>query len=377
MLAGNDEDGHGVVIKRVGELWGSAINMPTLQLGDVPPGKYVLKFFAAKGVEPKSRTLSVEYVLEVAQNTISVAGDIVGKAAEKINDIKLSFTASMAKTQDKIKEFLDALGNFEQHFRTELDRQEWGGFFDDYKDKANWSQRSSPLSAEGANTPPASIGDVNPHCVVPPAHWCITVSQIQTLLAEVDQQFPHEDPTAYKVVNSIIKPRTRAQTPAQSVSYALLHNPRGIDVSTFMSHAWAEGFKEFGRSIRGNTHGGLWMCFTANPQNWGPSELDKLLGENVYQSPFAIALREADRVVVVRNSTVNVHTRLWCVFELFLAMELNKPITALGPLAPQKVGEPIGSRATCSNPADTAKLRLAIAGKEQKVDTCITDAMRS
>lgn len=67
----------------------------------------------------------------------------------------------------------------------------------------------------------------------------------------------------------------------------------------------------------------MWCCFLANPQNL---DIKELLDVDPKQSPFARALGDAKHVVVVPNRTVSIYTRLWCVYEAFLAVSLGKRI---------------------------------------------------
>jgi len=166
------------------------------------------------------------------------------------------------------------------------------------------------------------------HRCVPPSRWCVSPEQLFDLLDVIEERYPDEDPNVYRVVDEVIKPMTEEH----GCSYALMLNPGGIHVSHFITHAWAEGFKAFTRSLRdASITGGLWICFLANPQTWPSSELAMLLGTNPFMSPFYCALRESDNVIAVRNSNMNMYTRLWCVFELWSAFASGKPIKTTGP----------------------------------------------
>ena len=83
-----------------------------------------------------------------------------------------------------------------------------------------------------------------------------------------------------------------------------------VPVKFFISHAWAEGFKEFCAALMSSSlDGGLWVCFFANPQTWEREQLDSLLGANPRQSPFALALREAEAVGAGNNISTTNHKR--------------------------------------------------------------------
>eukprot|EP00408_Alexandrium_pacificum_P060950 CAMPEP_0171157134 /NCGR_PEP_ID=MMETSP0790-20130122/1806_1 /TAXON_ID=2925 /ORGANISM="Alexandrium catenella, Strain OF101" /LENGTH=322 /DNA_ID=CAMNT_0011621469 /DNA_START=121 /DNA_END=1091 /DNA_ORIENTATION=+ len=169
--------------------------------------------------------------------------------------------------------------------------------------------------------------DVSAHHVVRPDRWCVTPQQLHQFLEQVELAFPDEDPNAYKVVNELVKPRTEAL----GCSWALMANPDGVEVTHFVTHAWAEGVKSFCRSVLAKiTDGGIWICFLANPQTWTSDDLGQLLGVNAFQSPFFIALLKATTVLVVRNDRVNLYTRLWCVFELWAAHTEGKSVVTTG-----------------------------------------------
>jgi len=217
-----------------------------------------------------------------------------------------------------------------------------------------------------------SCSRVNRHEIIDPSMWCVMSEQLQELLHVVETSYPESDPNAYTVVADVIK-RLTAEADR---SYALMKNPNGLKVRYFITHAWGESFKTFCRlTLASNLSGGLWVCFLANPQTWSSKRLDALLGANPYMSPFAVALQAAAMVVVVRTENVNMYERLWCVFELFLSIMKDKPIDVLGNM-PSKVDiRKCGSRATCSNDKDTAKLREAISGYEETINEKVGGVM--
>jgi len=240
----------------------------------------------------------------------------------------------------------------------------------------------APAPSETANVervPRATAPDPlhNPHFSVNPSKWCITQGQLRTLLDEVEQVYPNEDPNVYRVVEDIIKPRT--QTLGES--YALLLNPQGVDIKHFVTHAWGEGFKQFAQDLLDllgtDTSGGLWICFLANPQTWQADDLDSLLGSSPWQSPFAIALSEAESVIAVRNPNVNMYTRLWCVFELYLAHTRGKRVDAVGPQAAICGGELVGFAAKCSVERDARRLRKAMTDCASEVNAWTEQMMKA
>uniref|UniRef100_A0A7S4W3I2 Apple domain-containing protein n=1 Tax=Alexandrium monilatum TaxID=311494 RepID=A0A7S4W3I2_9DINO len=215
---------------------------------------------------------------------------------------------------------------------------------------------TAPSSAD-AGAAGAPLPDVNVHHVVRPDRWCVTPRQLLEFLEQVQSAYPDEDPSAYKVVTELIKPRTAAL----SCSWALMANPEGVEVTHFVTHAWAEGVKSFCRSVLERiAEGGVWICFLANPQTWTSDDLGQLLGVNPFQSPFFLALSRASEVLVVRNDRVNLYTRLWCVFELWAANIEGVPIVPAGSNPPSIDVSAMGYNAVCSSERDTSMLRRAM-----------------
>ncbi|CAE7747437.1 unnamed protein product, partial [Symbiodinium pilosum] len=56
----------------------------------------------------------------------------------------------------------------------------------------------------------------------------------------------------------------------------------------------------------------------ANPQNL---DLTTMLAGPPIESPFAKAMQRASHVLVIPNDTVSIYTRLWCVYEIYLATQ--------------------------------------------------------
>lgn len=221
-------------------------------------------------------------------------------------------------------------------------------------------------------------GATNLHYTIPASHWCISSAQLANLLQMVNTRYTVSDPSAYDVVRDIIRPQTETQ--AAGVSYALHLNPDGMRASTFVSHAWAAGFKHSCENIIAeNLADGIWLCYCANPQFWDNEDLDSLLGANPFHSPFAIALNHAPQVIVMRNDRLNLYSRLWCVFELFLANEWGMNLRYLGDLPsqdPRTIRNGVGSSAECSKDSDTNILQGAIRGREPEVDAIVLRAMQ-
>lgn len=134
--------------------------------------------------------------------------------------------------------------------------------------------------------------------------------------ANGEDDFEHLDalygPSIYTVNEQYIKPITAF---AGKMSWALMRNPEGLNCEIFISHAWQEGIFEFVRKVIHSWPRGLrnaWCCMLANPQNLN---IEDFL-QSPSQSPFALALRASDVVLVVPNRHASVYTRLWCAYEV-------------------------------------------------------------
>lgn len=201
--------------------------------------------------------------------------------------------------------------------------------------------------------------------LLPPSHWGITGKQLLELADQVVEQFTGDDenPNVYQVVEKLIKPLCLGA----GVSYSALLNPKGLKCSTFVTHAWFESFLMFVEDLQGHFPDFetrvFWICFAANPQTWPHEELKNLLGPGALQSPFAIALQQCESFVVVRNTTRNIYSRLWCVAELVFARAFtDHSIQVIGRMPPRaaKFGDHIGLGAKCSDEDDRILLHATI-----------------
>lgn len=160
----------------------------------------------------------------------------------------------------------------------------------------------------------------------------------------------------------------------------------------------------------------MWCCFLANPQAWAKDDLKRLLGGNpLADSPFSHAMQHVETLVVVPNIAESVYTRLWCVAEAKMAIDLgilvklatdadsrdqstlsritsrslsqgidvmDMCIVGIGSYrraesAQTEASEELNSKfegvraATCSDPEDEAQIRKAICGEEDRIDDLI------
>merc|ERR1711971_83961 len=134
--------------------------------------------------------------------------------------------------------------------------------------------------------------------------------------------FDELGPNMYAVNHKFIKPETATgdkQFGIKFLSYAVMVNTAvaGLWCDLFLSHAWSEPIFEFLASM-----GKAWpekcqaayFCCLSNPQHLDISGMIS----NPLTSPFYRVLDGCrPRVIMVANSEVAIHTRLWCVYEAF------------------------------------------------------------
>mmetsp|Transcript_42311 Transcript_42311/g.122335 ORF Transcript_42311/g.122335 Transcript_42311/m.122335 type:complete len:812 (+) Transcript_42311:79-2514(+) len=133
------------------------------------------------------------------------------------------------------------------------------------------------------------------------------------------------------VVQLIIKPQTRNHLGILGF-WATCNQLSPLKVQAFISHCWNHDFGRFIRAI--STLGPdtvVWVCSFALPQN---IDINQVVGTRIMHSPFAEALSSADKVCLVVDEQVEVLTRSWCCFELYLsvsrriALDIRAPITS-------------------------------------------------
>mmetsp|Transcript_65599 Transcript_65599/g.154277 ORF Transcript_65599/g.154277 Transcript_65599/m.154277 type:complete len:898 (+) Transcript_65599:26-2719(+) len=245
------------------------------------------------------------------------------------------------------------------------------------------------------------------HYEVPPHRWCVTrpgfldfVSAVKVAHSarrienrvnpHTGESNPHHDdenigPNMHSVNNAVIKPRTEK---AGGMSWALMLSPQGLTGEFFfVTHSWKEGVYEFSRKVLNHWQEprlSMWCCFLANPQTWDREDLNQLLGErfDLSDSPFMQALSASSlhSFVVVPNVTESLYCRLWCVAELWKAMELEAaramPLIFVAKdtikLSHQKAGDKDSistmiHNATCSDENDKKRIRAYIQGNEHRI----------
>ncbi|CAB9527909.1 expressed unknown protein [Seminavis robusta] len=165
-----------------------------------------------------------------------------------------------------------------------------------------------------------------------PAYMCgISYQQLLDLDSTVKSTFGEEEyPT--KTMRDVCKVIIEPICNKTNKSYALSINKDGLLVNAFTSHSWDGYFVDFVQAIKEVyqcTKPNLWVCAFALLQ--GGEDKKHLVSQQLGTSsnlplentPFVVALEAATALCVVRNSRVDVYSRIWCVCELMYAKTFN------------------------------------------------------
>jgi len=151
--------------------------------------------------------------------------------------------------------------------------------------------------------------------------------------------------------------------------YSLIH-PH-IYHSNFI--AWGENFEQFLSALEGcNIEGPFWICALSIYQNEDLPELtiEKQLGPSPATGPFATVLKQAQCMLAIMTESCDIYTRLWCVYEIFIAISMNVPVSLATFNRIQTSGG--GSEAmytnvvldSCGNPVVTSKAKCGMQADE-------------
>jgi len=153
--------------------------------------------------------------------------------------------------------------------------------------------------------------------------WGITLDQLQaiTTLDEYDSNM-----SMYDVVNTIVKPRTQGTGMGYSL---LLNEDTPLRAKVMVSHAWGENYNQFLETLENSgSEGPFWVCAFSIYQNNDLEEvtISKQLGPDPHYGPFATVLRQSDLMIAIMTQSCDIYTRLWCVYEIFVAISMNIPV---------------------------------------------------
>lgn len=200
--------------------------------------------------------------------------------------------------------------------------------------------------------PPANVSHGG-NREVPPTRWGLTISQFNEFIARCreDKQtwdgLQRQEVTmngkvvkkagyvsGYQFCEAFVKPFTRGT----GSSVALLLNPRKpLEAEAMISHTWAEDMLELQEAINdraGNAKQNcsklagdlvIWFCMFANYQCGGePHDVGPTIAEQLQRDPFGAVIRNTTckLMCLVVSSRQDPYERLWCVYELDVALSV-------------------------------------------------------
>jgi len=179
----------------------------------------------------------------------------------------------------------------------------------------------------------------------------------------------YAEATMYDIIQFVVRPACEVEQKA----YAHIVNPGAfLHVEVFVSHAWGENFDEFVSSVNRAFHlcpvkPTLWICAFALVQSSNPTVVQQQVGlsEDPSKAPFSRALRKAEKVLIVRNRTVDLYSRIWCCWELAAASEYgflkrSGALMVAGPAAFSQDKAVDVTHANASNSNDKVRILLHI-----------------
>jgi len=134
--------------------------------------------------------------------------------------------------------------------------------------------------------------------------------------------------TVREAIRDFIAPATAHRV---NVSYArLLNEGSMLPLDVFISHCWDCGLEELTGTTdrvlgRRSPLPNLWLAVTALWQGGYTCFFGSCGSDALRQAPFQRAMHRAGSMLFVRSELVDPYTRLWCVWELFLAVQLGFP----------------------------------------------------
>lgn len=132
------------------------------------------------------------------------------------------------------------------------------------------------------------------------------------------------EPNMHLVVSRYVKHMTAYKGPLlpeskrKGCSYATFVNGDSpLPATHFVSHCWDHNFENFATALKPcGEETAVWVCSFALNQH---GDIQEMLSHAVTESPFALALVKANKVLLVIDEKALPLTRSWCVFEIWLA----------------------------------------------------------
>ena len=182
--------------------------------------------------------------------------------------------------------------------------------------------RSSPIRRQTISLP-IIVSPVSKKKAIPPDMWCITYNQLMEVETEAKKVFGESavhNKTMRDICREIIEPTCRKT----GTSFALSINKDGLPMDVFVTHCWDGQFTALVQQIRNAFQTvvlkpNLWICAFALVQGKDVSLQIGCGKDPLENAPFIQALQSASAYCIVRNSNVDVYSRIWCVCELIYA----------------------------------------------------------
>lgn len=150
-----------------------------------------------------------------------------------------------------------------------------------------------------------------------PEYWGITLEQLEHV-----KNLPGYDSSMsmYEVVQTLIKPLTRGSW----MGYALyLNKETPLRAKQMTSHAWGENYSDFVKALKASMcQGPFWVCAMAIYQE-SDEVISEQLGPSLEYGPFATVLKQATDMIAIFTPAADIYLRMWCVFEIFVAVKLG------------------------------------------------------
>lgn len=205
--------------------------------------------------------------------------------------------------------------------------------------------------------------------------WGVSLEQLQELLK--DSRFSPGMSTR-SVVEQIIKP----DTAGRNLGFAVLKNyEQPLTARMLVSHAWDDSFADLVSALTPlKDQGPFWLAATAmyQPEDNPNLTIERQLGAEA-GGPLVAVLSQATCLLCVLTETGNIFSRLWCIFEIYTALELGLEVrmiskqrgvglsTAIDQVLIESCFEPISCKSACCGvpgqphgEADQTAIRAAI-----------------
>lgn len=179
----------------------------------------------------------------------------------------------------------------------------------------------------------ASFGGANQKGKDPPL-WGITLEQMKEVVNHpkfrknnyIYGKLVNRGFNMYDVAKHIIKPATQGK----GMGYSLMKNQdKPLKANIMISHAWSEDYESFIQAIEDSGETGpFWVCAFAiyQPEDIPELTIEKQLGEDPKRGPFTVVLSQASKMLGIVTRSCDIYTRLWCVYEIYVAISYNVPI---------------------------------------------------